>query len=143
MFMFFRCMTDVNLPAIGPYKLSKAPAVVAMVPKVVVGRGRSTVRVAVSVAIVVCEVGRRDLVNWGDGFSFLEVSFIVPWLPVGSWATKKDLPGHLVPRKIGVRPQAARAASEAYVLYCGSCRGGGQVQPSQFQGAESALYRSG
>jgi hypothetical protein len=42
-FMLFGCVTDVNLPAIRPYELSQAPTVVAMVPKMMVGSGRSTV----------------------------------------------------------------------------------------------------
>jgi hypothetical protein len=50
MFMLFRCVTDMDLPAVGPYELSKASAVVAMEPKMVVGSRRSTVRIAVSVA---------------------------------------------------------------------------------------------
>lgn len=118
-FMLFGRVTDVDLPAVGPYELSETPAMVTVVPKVMVGSGRSTVRGAVSVAIILCDVGRRDLVDGGDGVRFLGVGFVVPRLPVGRRATIKRFPGHLVPRLKRARPQAARAASEAYVLYCG------------------------
>jgi hypothetical protein len=116
MFVLFGCVTDVDLPAIGPYELSHAPPMVAMVPKMMVGSGRSTVHGAVSVAIVVCDVGRRDLVDRGECVRFLGVGLTIPWLPVGCRATIKHLPRHLVPRQKSVRPQAARATSEAYVL---------------------------
>jgi hypothetical protein len=47
MFMLFWCVTDVDLPAVGAYELSKTPAVVAMEPKMVVRSCRSTVSVTV------------------------------------------------------------------------------------------------
>lgn len=103
-FMLFRRVTDVDLPAIGPYELSETPAMVAVVPKVMVRGGRSTVRGAVSVAIIMCDVGRRGLVDGGEGVCFLGVGLVVPWLPVGRRATIKCLPGHLVPRLKRVRP---------------------------------------
>ena len=115
MFVLFGCVTDVDLPAIGPYELSQAPPMVAMVPKMMVGSGRSTVRGAVSVAIVMCDVGRRDLVDGGECVRFFGVGLTIPWLPVGCRATIKHLPGHLVSRQKSLRPQAARATSEAYV----------------------------
>jgi hypothetical protein len=126
MFMLFRCVTDVNLPPVGPYELSKAPSVVAMIPEMMGRSGRTAVRVAVSVAVV-CGTGRRDLVNWGDcGVTFLEIGFTVPWLPVGGWTTKENLPGHPVRHNIEVRPQAASAASGSYVPWVQR----GQMRPS-------------
>jgi hypothetical protein len=89
-FMFFRGVADVNLPAIGPNELSEAPAMVAMVPKVSGGCCGSTVRVAVTVAVV-CLLRRRDLGHGGDctaRVTFLDIRSTGPWLPVGSWATK-------------------------------------------------------
>ena len=106
----------MDLPTVGPYELSEAPAVVAMVREAMVGSGRATARHAVSVAIVPCGVGRRGLVDGGEWVRFFGVGLVVPRLPVRCRATKKDLPGHLVPRQKGVRPPAARAASEAYVV---------------------------
>jgi hypothetical protein len=91
---------------------------VAMVPKMSVGCCGSTVRGAVTVAVV-CLLRRRDLRHWGDctaRFTFLDIRSTDPWLPVGSWTTKQHLPGHPVPHKIEVRPQAASAASQSYVL---------------------------
>ena len=105
-------MADVNLPAIGPNELSKASSMVAMVPKMSVGCCGSTVRRAVTVAVV-CFLRRRDLRHWGDRtarVTFLDIRFTDPWLPVGSWATKQYFPGHLVPHKMEVRPQAAKCS---------------------------------
>lgn len=116
--MFFRCVADVNLPAVGPNELSEASTMVAMVPKMSVGCCGSTVRGAVTVAVV-CLLRRRDFGHWGECtacVAFLDIRSTGPWLPVGSWATKQHLPGHLVPHKIEVRPQAASAASPSYVL---------------------------
>ena len=86
---------------------------VAMVSKMSVGCCGSTVRSAVTVAIV-CLLRRRDLRHWGEctaritsRITFLDIRSTDPWLPVGSWATKQYFPGHLVPQKIEVRPQAA------------------------------------
>src|SRR3954451_10115075 len=118
MFMFFRCVADVNLPAIGPNELSEASAMVAMVPKLSVGSCGSTVGDAVTVAVV-CLLRRRDLDHWGEctaGVTFLDIRSTGPWLPVGSWATKQHLSGHLDPHQIEVRPQAASAASHSFVL---------------------------
>jgi hypothetical protein len=118
MFMFFGRVTDVNLRAIRPNELSEASAMVTVVPKMTVGCCGSTVRGAVTVTVV-CLLRRRDLRHWGDStarVTFLDIRFTDPWLPVGSWATKQYLPGHLVPHKMEVRPQAASAASQSYVL---------------------------
>ena len=111
--MLFGGVSDVNLPAIRPHELSKASAVVARMPEMRVGSCRSTIGIAVSVAVV-REGRRRDLVDGGDcRVTFLEIGLTVPWLPVGSWTTKEDLSRHLVRRKVEQRPQAASAAPES------------------------------
>ena len=77
------------------------------------GSCSSTVGVAVSVAVLREGRGCDLLVNGGNGVAFLQVMLADPWLPVGSWATKENLPGHLVRRNVALRPQAASAASES------------------------------
>src|SRR5256885_11570052 len=96
-FMLFRCMSDMNLPAIGSYKLSKTPAVVATVAQVEIWGRRS----AVGVAVVMCKGRRRDFVDRGDcRVPFLGIDCTFPWLPVRSWTTIERLPGHFCPEQL-------------------------------------------
>ena len=95
--MLLGCVSDMNLPTIRPHELSKAPSVMAMKPKMMVGSCGSTVGIAVSVAVEVEGSGRRDLADRGKSgrIAFLQIrvfGFTIPRLPVGSWTTKKDLP---------------------------------------------------
>ena len=122
--MLLGCVSDVDLPAIRPHELSKASSVVAMNPKMMVRSCGSTVGITISVAVVVEGRRRRDLADRRESgrVAFLEIrvfGFTVPRLPVGSWTTKEDLPGHLVRHNCEVRPQAASAAYDALCTVAG------------------------